>query len=224
MLQRRCQEMLDEAVGQFGVPGAQLGLLMGRNRLIVCSGTLLVGGGEPVVGSTAFHAGSIAKAVTGLLVLDAARAGKLGLDVLCAEQGEGLWPETPRMLLSQTSGRPNVLPATGEDLEEFVTRVADLPLTHSPGRFSYCNAGWSVLDLLLRRTTGSSFEDAATNALGPKLTFGAPVGAASGHVSVPAGSRNPLPTQTLLRPQLREGDGGPPRLAPRLRRTADQRW
>ena len=144
-----------------------------------------------MVGSTAFHAGSIAKAVTGLLVLDAARAGKLGLDVLCAEQGEGLWPETPRMLLSQTSGRPNVLPATGEDLEEFVTRVADLPLTHSPGRFSYCNAGWSVLDLLLRRTTGSSFEDAATNALGPKLTFGAPVGAASGHVSVPG--REPQP-------------------------------
>ena len=191
MLQRGCQELLDKAVEQFGVPGAQLGVLSGGNRMVVCSGTLLAGGDEPVVESTAFHAGSIAKAVTGLLVLDAARAGKVGLDVSCAEQAEGLWPETPRMLLSQTSGRPNVLPASGEELEEFVTRVGDLPLTHSPGRFSYCNAGWSVLDLLLRRTTGSSFEDAATNALGPKLTFGAPVGAASGHVSVPG--REPQP-------------------------------
>jgi CubicO group peptidase (beta-lactamase class C family) len=191
MLRRNWQELLDEAVGQLGVPGAQLGVLSGRDRIVVCSGTLLAGGDEPVVESTAFHAGSIAKAMAGLVVLDAARAGKLALDVSSAEQGEGLWPETPRTLLSQTSGRPNVLPAAGEDLEEFVSRVADLPLIHRPGRFSYCNSGWSVLDLLLRRTTGRSFEDAAVNALGPTMTFGAPGGAAAGHVSIPG--REPQP-------------------------------
>ena len=139
--------MLDSTIGNCGVPGAQLGLLRVGERMVVCSGTLRAGGDDPVLESTSFHAGSLAKAVTGLLVLDAARSAKVGLDVSCAEQGEGLWPETPRMLLSQTSGRPNVLPASGEELEEFVTRVGDLPLTHSPGRFSYCNAGWSVLDL-----------------------------------------------------------------------------
>ena len=154
-------------------------------------GTRLVGGDEPVVESTAFHAGSIAKAVTGLLVLAAARAGKVALDVSCAEQGEGLWPETPRMLLSQTSGRPNVLPGADEGLEQFVARVADLPLTHSPGRFSYCNAAWSVLDLLLQRTTGSRFEQAAVGALGSTMTFGAPFGAAAGHISIPG--REPQP-------------------------------
>jgi len=41
MLQRGCQELLDEAVEQFGVPGAQLGVLSGGNRMVVCSGTLL---------------------------------------------------------------------------------------------------------------------------------------------------------------------------------------
>ena len=185
------QGMLDVAIEDFGVPGAQLGLLRDGQRHVVCSGSLDIGGDRPVVESTAFHTGSLAKAVTGLLVLDAARAGKLALDVPCAEQGDGLWPETPRTLLSQTSGRPNLLPDDGEELHEFVSRVAELPLTHPPGRFSYSNAAWCELDVLLRRATGRSFEEAAREALGTTMTFGMPAGAAHGHLSMPG--RDPQP-------------------------------
>ena len=198
MRQDDAQEMLDSAIGSCGVPGAQLGLLRDGERLVVCSGTVRAGGGEPVSETTSFHAGSLAKAVTGLLVLDAARAGDLALDLPCTEQGEGLWPETPRTLLSQTSGRPNVLPDDDEDLEDFVFRIAGMPLTHSPGRFSYCNAAWSVLDLLLRRTTGRSFEEAATVALGPATTWGRPAGGAEGHISIPGQDPRTVPDTDVV--------------------------
>ena len=69
--------------------------------------------------------------------------------------------------MSHTTGRQNLLPEIDEDLEAFVARTASLPLVHPPGRFSYSNANWSVLDLLLRRRTGRSFEDLARTALGP---------------------------------------------------------
>ncbi len=45
-----------------------------------------------------------------------------------------------------------------------MARTAALPPVHAPGRFSYCNAGWSALDLLLRRCTGATFEEAVVDA------------------------------------------------------------
>ena len=188
------QALLESSMRKYAVPGAQLGLLRGSERLVVCAGTRDLRDDVPVNDATAFHAGSIAKALTGLVVLDAARRGDLALDEPCAAQGEGLWPETPRMLLSQTSGRPNLLPETDEPIEDFVERVSALPLVHAPGRFSYCNAGWSVLDLLLRRTTGRTFEQAASQALGPETTFGMPDGAAGGHIAMPGQDPVPVPS------------------------------
>ena len=185
--------LLERGIAKYAVPGAQVGLLRGAERVVVSAGVCDQRDNRPVVDRTAFHAGSIAKALTGLVVQDAARNGDLDLDAPCAAQGEGLWPETPRALLSQTSGRPNLLPENDEPIEDFVERVAPLPLVHAPGRFSYCNAGWSVLDLLLRRTTGSTFEQAATDALGHGTTFGMPDGAAGGHIARPGQDPVPVP-------------------------------
>ncbi len=134
------QPLLESGIAKYAVPGAQVGLLRGAERVVVSAGVCDQRDNRPVVDSTAFHAGSIAKALTGLVILDAARNGDLDLDAPCAAQGEGLWPETPRTLLSQTSGRPNLLPENDEPIEDFVERVAALPLVHAPGRFSYCNA------------------------------------------------------------------------------------
>jgi len=186
------QGLLKDAATEFDVPGAQLGLLHDGRRSVVCSGLLENAGERSVVASTAFHAGSLAKAVTGLVVLDAARNGNLDLDAPCEEQGPGLWPDTPRALLSQTTGRPNLLPEDDEGLEAFCARVATLPLVHEPGRFSYCNAGWSALDLLLRRTTGRTFEELASSAL-PHMTFSMPENGAAGHVSVAGHDPDPAP-------------------------------
>jgi len=175
------QELLDHACAEFSVPGAQLGLVRGDERLLVSSGVIAVGTDRPVTAGTAFHAGSLAKSLAGLTVLRAARDDHLGLDAPCSEQGEGLWEETPRVLLTQTSGRANLLPDPEDELEDFVARAGAAPLVHAPGRFSYCNAGWSVLDLLLLRATGRSFEESAQELLGRRLTFEMPDDAAAGH-------------------------------------------
>ena len=188
------QQLLDSAIEEYAVPGAQLGLLSGKERTVACAGSVGVDSADPVVAQTAFRAGSLAKALTGLLVLDAANRGDLSLDVPCSGQGDGLWDETPRALLSQTSGRPNVLPEPEDELADFVASTAHLPLLHEPGRFSYCNAGWSVLDLLLRRTTGAGFEASAKFALGDLVRFEEPEGAAQGHACVPGGEPTPVPS------------------------------
>jgi CubicO group peptidase (beta-lactamase class C family) len=185
--------LLEQGCSRFDVPGAQVGLLRGAERAVVCAGSVSLEGPH-VVPATAFHAGSIAKSLTALTVLAAARRGQLGLDVPCAEQADGLWSDTPRQLMAQTTGRPNLLPDVGEDIDGFVARVAALPRVHEPGRFSYCNAGWSVLDVLLRRTCGATFEQLASAALGPDTIFGMPPGAAHGHGAAPAQPVHAVPS------------------------------
>ena len=176
------QELLDGACRQYAVPGAQVGLLHGADRIVVCSGVRSVERADPVTPEIGFHAGSLAKSLVGLVVLDAARRGDLDLDLPCDQQAAGTWPDTPRAILSQVTGRPNLLPEADEELEPFVARVAELPLVHPPGRFSYCNAGWPALDLLLRRRLKHSFEELAEERiLGAAARFGTPAVRAHGH-------------------------------------------
>ncbi len=185
---------LDEEAQRFSVPGAQVGLLRGADRLVVPWGALQAGGTEPVRRTTPFHAGSITKSLVALAVVDAARRGEVDLDTPCSEQGAGLWSDTPRALMGSTTGRPNLLPEPDEELEPFVARVAAMPLVHAPGRFSYCNAGWPVLDLLLRRCCGGGCEElGADRLLRRPLAFGMPAGAALGHGAAPGEPARPVP-------------------------------
>ena len=55
-----------------------------------------------------------------------------------------------------------------------------------------------MLDLLLRRTTGRTFEEAATDALGHETTFGTPTGAAGGHMAMPG--QDPVPAPATYSP------------------------
>jgi CubicO group peptidase (beta-lactamase class C family) len=187
-------ELLAEGCEQYSVPGAQLGLIRGEERWVVCAGTRTTGSDAPVDRATAFHAGSIAKPLAALVVADAARRGEIEMDVPCGQQVDGLWDDTPRALMAHTTGRPNLLPDVDEDIEVFVERVGAMPRVHEPGRFSYCNAGWSVLDVLLRERVGASFEDLATQrVIGGRATFGQPPDAAEGHAVVPGGSPVTVP-------------------------------
>src|SRR6187431_1403329 len=180
------RSVLDERCGRFAVPGAQLGLLSGKDRVVVAAGVLEYGGSQAVVSTTPFHTGSIAKSLAALTVVDAASRGEFDLDVACSEQVPGLWSDTPRALMAQTTGRANELPGLDEDIDAFVARVGAMPLVHPPGTFSYCNAGWSVLDALLRARSGGSFEMlAAERVMNRPLTFGQPPDAAVGHMSMP---------------------------------------
>ncbi|WP_392542475.1 serine hydrolase domain-containing protein [Oryzobacter telluris] len=192
----RLTAQLTEGCERFGVPGAQVGLLRGDERVVACVGSVGVDQGSAAVEpATAFHAGSIAKSLAALLVVDAARHGLLDLDLPCSDQAEGLWSDTPRALMSHTTGRQNVLPDLGEDIVAFVDRVGSMPPVHEPGRFSYGNANWSVLDLLLRRRAGGSFEELAVTALGDGTTFGMPGGAALGHVAMPGQAVSTVPSE-----------------------------
>ncbi len=182
MDQDRLSALLSAGCDEFLVPGAQIGLLRGDERVVVCAGTTDDDGNDPVSRGTRFHAGSLAKSVTSLVVMAAARRGDLDLDAPSDEQAAGLWPDTPRSLMAQTTGRPNLLPDAEEDLETFVERVGAMPLVHPPGRFSYSNANWSALDLLLRRRCGASFEELAAAAF-PDIRFGMPDGSAHGHAA-----------------------------------------
>ena len=190
----RVTELLTEGCATYAVPGAQLGLLRGGERLVACAGNRTVDADAPVTHETAFHAGSIAKSLTALVVVDAAHRGELELDVPCSRQADGLWDDTPRALMAQTTGRPNVLPELDEEVDAFVARVAAMPRVHPPGRFSYCNAGWSVLDALLRARSGATFEElATTRILREGATFGQPEGAAQGHAVAPGSPPRAVP-------------------------------
>jgi CubicO group peptidase (beta-lactamase class C family) len=192
---RRLATMLEDGCTEWDVPGAQVGLLRGDDRAVLCAGTTALHDGEPVRTDHAFHAGSIAKSLVAVVVLDAARRGELDLDVGCDRQAPGLWTDTPRALLAQTTGRPNELPGLDEDPEAFVARIAAMPLVHPPGRFSYVNAGWVALDVLLRHRCGATFEELATaRVLGSAATFGMPDGvAAPGHGAGPGQPCHPVP-------------------------------
>lgn len=190
------QERLDDACARWRVPGAQLGVVRDGQREVLCSGAIAEGG-TPVGADTAFHAGSLAKSLTGLVVLDAARRGELDLDAPCSDQAPGLWDDTPRQLLAQTTGRPNLLPGPTEQLADFVATVGEMPRVHEQGRFSYCNAGWSVLDLLLSLRTGSGFEQRAAEVVGDLTSWrpvlGMPEGASVPHAIAPDGTRRVVP-------------------------------
>lgn len=193
-------DRLTQLLTTYDVPGAQVGLLRRGERTVVCRGSSDLEGRHPAAPGTAFHAGSLAKSLTGLVVLDAARGGELDLDVPCRDQADAtsLWDDTPRALLTQTTGRANLLPDLDEDLADFVARVEALPRVHAPGRFSYGNAGWSVLDLLLHRRTGSGFEERATTlleeALGWRPDFGPPAGASLPHAVTSEGQVAQVPS------------------------------
>lgn len=192
---RRLGTVLEYGCTEWDVPGAQVGLLRGDERTVLCAGTTTVHGTEPVGPAHAFHAGSIAKSLVALIVVDAARRGELDLDLAADRQAPGLWPDTPRALLAQTTGRPNELPDLDEDAAAFVARIAAMPLVHPPSRFSYCNAGWVALDVLLRHCCSGTFEELATDrVLGPTATFGMPDGvAAPGHGAAPGEPCHPVP-------------------------------
>ncbi len=136
--------------------------------------------GEPVTPETMFHLASVSKpfVATAVVALATARndaAAALDLDAPIIDWvpeftlADGRAREvTARGLLSHTSGLPDVAdfgwhdPQLHDDaLGEFARSLAGWRLKSEPGSaFSYSNAGYELLGLLLSRVTGTTFEDA----------------------------------------------------------------
>jgi CubicO group peptidase (beta-lactamase class C family) len=137
--------------------------------------------GEPVTTETVFHLASVSKpfvatAIVGLAATPDAGRPAFDLDAPVVEWvpeltlADGREREiTARLLLSHTSGLPDVSeygwhdPQLGDDaLSEFARSLSGWRLQAEPGStFSYSNAGYEVLGLLLSRLTGTTFEEAA---------------------------------------------------------------
>ena len=139
-----------------------------------------VGSGESVTPETMFHLASVSKpfVATAIVSLAVGRDGGgpvLDLDAPIVEWvpeftlADGRAGEvTARSLLSHSSGLPDVAeygwhePELGDDaLSEFAGSLSRWRLQAEPGStFSYSNAGFELLGLLLARVTGTTFENA----------------------------------------------------------------
>ena len=123
---------------------------------------------------TKFNMGSMGKMFTGVAVLQLAQAGKLSLDDRLIKDLP-TYPNnavatsvTIRQLLTHTSGLgdffgPEFAGANMsrfESLESLLPLFVDKPLLFKPGsRWSYSNAGYIVLGLLIQQVAGESYYD-----------------------------------------------------------------
>jgi CubicO group peptidase (beta-lactamase class C family) len=161
---------------------AGLAVAVVRDEEVVAQGFGVrdVGSGAPVTPDTMFHLASVSKpfVATAIVSLATARDGtgrELDLDAPITEWvpeltlADGRTSEvTARRLLSHTSGLPDVSeygwhdPQLGDDaLSDFVRSLSGWRLQAEPGsEFSYSNAGFEILGLLLARATGTTFEEA----------------------------------------------------------------
>ena len=139
-----------------------------------------LGSREPVTPETMFHLASVSKPFVATAVVSLAAPPHDGEPQLDLDAPITAWvPEltladgregevTARGLLSHTSGLPDVAdygwhdPQLGDDaLSEFARSLSGWRLQSEPGsRFSYSNAGYELLGLLLSRVCGTTFEDA----------------------------------------------------------------
>jgi CubicO group peptidase (beta-lactamase class C family) len=139
-----------------------------------------IGTGAPVTPETMFHLASVSKPFVATAVVSFATTPGDGDPVLDLDAPITDWvPEltladgrqgevTARGLLSHTSGLPDVAdygwhdPQLGDDaLSDFARSLSGWRLKFEPGsEFSYSNAGYELLGLLLSRLTGTTFEDA----------------------------------------------------------------
>jgi CubicO group peptidase (beta-lactamase class C family) len=141
--------------------------------------------GTPVTPETMFHLASVSKPFVATAVVSLALAPNAGGPVLDLDAPIGAWvPEltladgregevTARGLLTHSSGLPDVSeygwhdPQLGDDaLSEFARSLSGWRLKTDPGTtFSYSNAGYELLGLLLARVMGTTFEDAVRQRL-----------------------------------------------------------
>lgn len=164
------RELLGEALTEFSVPGAVVGVIRGDERSVVAAGTANVSTGIDTTPDTLFQIGSITKVYTASLVMQLVHAGLVELD----EPVRGALQEfrvaddtatlsiTPRQLLSHTSGiQGDHFLDCGRNPDamwRYVSTLDDIGQLHAPDdMFSYCNAGYGVLGRLVEEATGDHF-------------------------------------------------------------------
>ncbi|GIH11839.1 serine hydrolase domain-containing protein [Rugosimonospora africana] len=167
------RERFEELRRAHGVPGASLAVLADGRVQALATGVLNTGTGVEATTDSLFQIGSITKVYTATAVMQLVEQGLTTLDTPVVE----VLPEfrvadadvsarvTLRHLLTHTSGingDPVIDAGRGDDcLARFVEGCAEVTQCHPLGdRFSYCNAGYSILGRVIERLTGSVWDTA----------------------------------------------------------------
>ncbi len=168
-----------EGVLRAGAPGVTVAYRDARKPSLSWSVRRGVGDladGAPVPPAASFRIGSVTKTYLATAVLGAVGEGRLALDDTLARWLPGVLPRldegaiTVRMLLDHTSGVPDPTPSllahpklfgkgavTPADL---VAKARDLAPVAPPGKgFSYSNADYWLLAMILERATGQSYTE-----------------------------------------------------------------
>jgi CubicO group peptidase (beta-lactamase class C family) len=174
---REVQGWLDERVAplleKYDVPGAAWAVLVGDEVVDGAAGVLSRATGVNATADSVFQIGSVTKLWTSTLVMQLVDEGKVDLD----EPIRTYLPEfriadesaaaeiTVRQLLDHTSGFEGDIftdTGTGDDcIEKYVGVLHEVPQLFAPGeRFSYNNAGYSVLGRLVEVLREKPFDTA----------------------------------------------------------------
>lgn len=175
-LSAQVDEIVRAQMREQGIPGVSLAV-MRDGTIVKASGYGLANTelGVPVTPDMVFHSGSLAKAFTATAVMMLVEEGKVGLD----DRLSKYFPESPaawkavtiRRLLTHTSGIRDYFGEDGDpklDLhrdfteDELVRAFASQTTRFTPGeKWSYCNAGYVLLGVLIHRVTGRFWFDFA---------------------------------------------------------------
>jgi CubicO group peptidase (beta-lactamase class C family) len=172
--------LVESLVASGDLAGLAVAVVRGEEVVSRGFGVRDLGTRAPVTPETMFHLASVSKPFVATAIVSLATDHGAGKPVLDLDAPLVTWvPEftladgragevTSRGLLSHTSGLPDVSeygwhgPQLGDDaLSEFARSLSGWRLSSEPGSaFSYSNAGYELLGLLLSRITGTTFENA----------------------------------------------------------------
>jgi D-alanyl-D-alanine carboxypeptidase len=163
-----------------GATGVQIRIFQDGHSRTVTAGVSELDSHRPVAPTGQFRIGSTTKAFVATVVLQLVAEHRIQLDAPVERYLPGLLPHgneiTVRMLLQHTSGLYNYLrslPLGGADLEkvrfthyspeELVAIATAQPLDFRPGtKYSYSNTNYTVLGMLIGKTTGHAWGDEVT--------------------------------------------------------------
>ncbi|MDQ2742318.1 MAG: beta-lactamase family protein [Chloroflexota bacterium] len=182
------EDVLQEAMDRFHVPGVAVGIFHDGQEEIVCRGVTSIANPLPVDDHTLFQIGSTTKTVTGTAIMRLVEEGKIDLDapvrtylpeLRLADQSVAE-AVTVRQLLNHTAGWEGDFfadPGRGDDaLARIVELLADRPQVTPLGEiWSYNNAAFYIAGRLIEVVTGKPYEVAARelvlDPLGMKESF-----------------------------------------------------
>lgn len=215
------QAELERACAETGLAGAAFAVLHGGRTVDVAAGVLSVETGLPVRTDSLFQIGSVTKAITATLIMQAHEEGLIDLDRPIRHYLEGLpiggggdaEQVTVRHLLAHTSGFDgDLFEDVGPDddcLAKFAFIARQLDLMCAPGRYyNYCNAGYALLGRIVERVRGEVYDvalqarlfhpigAARSTSLVDELPFRSP---ATGHFPGPGGKPVVAPPVALPR-------------------------